>query len=556
MGYRINPVLVDSYEFVLNECSNDIISSLLLNSSDSYSHHGLKGIDMARITIEKEEALNWIDDNVSSIVDSRISSDYHKGLPESMSVEVRILRNYDEFITKYLSISVAEKWAEKDGLSFFYYKDWFIIADLYQFKKLATNRLLRHYRWQVNSFHPDNLILRRNRKTLRLYGHLTSLSSSLLQFVRINKMPVIQHDLKCSQFTLFANLINVYLNKSGEQLISLFSKEFTKKFIKGLVEVLDSHRSMLPHLGLSDRQTEFDSNDDVLNFLHDCLQDDLYQILKDKLNLTSRAHGKAISFRTVFAKPKPENELVKNFRILYPTVIRIINAFKENNGYNKFAIGLQRVEAEIFIDHILKKVLGMGVQAFTRHDSLVCPISILNGSVTGVIDSVFTNFGFIYNTNIESFIDEKDTFYWAEKLGVDFIDYEYQTDDYNTYLHHLREDIIKERTKKRLREKRWNKRSDRFREKLTEIREERLSNFLVQLSYIDLPRFIVEDYYEYVSREVLEELYEVEGMPESFRNLISDEIGNLECNYPVPFFQDETNEYIRHLIDLLNDAGV
>jgi hypothetical protein len=68
----------------------------------------------------------------------------------------------------------------------------------------------------------------------------------LLPFLRINGHYIQQADLKCSQFALFANLINYYLNHSGVELIAKFKKKQAKSFITGLVRVLDIHKEELP----------------------------------------------------------------------------------------------------------------------------------------------------------------------------------------------------------------------------------------------------------------------------------------------------------------------
>ena len=93
-------------------------------------------------------------------------------------------------------------------------------------------------------------------------------------------------------------------------------------------------------------------------------------------------------------------------KYLYPSVISIINDFKEKYGYNQFAIGLQCLEAEIFIDHIWKKVKAKDIISFTRHDSLVFPIS-KKKEVEEIITGVFADFDFIYRIEYEVFNAEE-----------------------------------------------------------------------------------------------------------------------------------------------------
>ncbi len=208
------------------------------------------------------------------------------------------------------------KIAERIGASLIYYKDKFVVAKKEQFTKIATHNLSAHYKWQVDSCLPDNFNFSRNSNTLRVYSKLSSLPTALLPFIRINGQYIQQADLKCSQFTLFANLINYYLNHSGEDLIAMFTKKQVKTFVSGLVRIFDQHKDELPDEGLftDDPQENQYITNDVYKFLVDSLIHDFYSIIKNELGLPQREHGKSIGFRTVFSKPKPENELVRQFR--------------------------------------------------------------------------------------------------------------------------------------------------------------------------------------------------------------------------------------------------
>src|SRR5690606_1129327 len=159
------------------------------------------------------------------------------------------------------------------------------------------------------SYLPDNFNFSRNSNTLRVYSKLSSLPSALLPFIRINGRYILQADLKCSQFTIFGNLINYYLNHSAAELLKLFKKPQSKAFVSGLVAIFDKNKDLFPDEGLStkDLRDDLDNSNDIFKFLVDTLMHDFYGIIRSELNLPQRQHGKGIAFRTVFAKPKPEN---------------------------------------------------------------------------------------------------------------------------------------------------------------------------------------------------------------------------------------------------------
>ena len=526
-GYRINPDLL-SDDFTLIKYKGEYSKSKsaeIVNGKIDDNHPITKlNIKPYQIQLQKVQAHEWIKSNIGDVFNNYLNNQYITGLPQTLSVLVRIYSDGNSFNAKYMSIEAAHKLANDRGVQLLYYKDRFVIAELEQFKSIAKTNLTNYYKWMVNSFKPDSFNFSRNTNTLRVYSKLTSLPTSLLPFIRINEQYISQADLKCSQFTLFANLINFYLNHSGEELIGLFKKQSVKTFVKNLVSIFDKHKNVLPDFGLnsSNPVEDIHETNDVYTFLVDSLQNDFYKIIKNGLGLELREHGKAIAFRTVFSKPKPENVLVKKFRELYPTVIEIINDFKNKYEYNQFAIGLQRVEAAIFIDHIWDKVKKAGIDCFTRHDSIVFPIN-KKKEVDQIITDVFTSFDFLYTIKYEEF--NTDEIMQRVIENTDYVDTMEEADEADLFaLNQAEQDKI----------------------------EERISDFLEQLSNIELPEQKSQDYFECVTLDTLSEIMELEELsPEKVTSLENDS-ANLLSNYPVPQFQDETNKLISWLIDIKN----
>jgi hypothetical protein len=480
------------------------------------------GIKPELICLQKKQALEWISISIPKVVDGYQNNGYINGIPKTLPVLVRIYNDKNGFTASHMSIEAAQKIAEEQGKTLLYYKDKFVIADEKQFNRIAVENLTAHYNWQVKSFHPDSFNFSRNKNTLRVYSKLSSLPTALLPFIRINGQYIQQADLKCSQFTLFANLINYYLNHSGEQLIALFHKKQAKQFVASLVKVFDKHKDEMPEAGLdtsNPEENQFITND-VYKFMVDALLNDFYKIIKSELGLPLREHGKGIAFRTVFSKPKPENELVRQFRQLYPTVISIINDFKDECGYNQFAIGLQRIEAEIFIDHIWKQAKKESINCFTRHDSLVFPIN-KRKEVQQIIGAVFSSFDFIYRVEYEEF--NTDEIMHRLVNETDYVDY---IEDYDEIFFYSMMDSGKEED------------------------EEDNELFWEQFQEITLPEFKEDDYFEYVSLDTLWQIYELDGLSMEAQLAVEEDIANLQSNYPIPQFQDGTNKLISKLIDI------
>ena len=245
----------------------------------------------------------------------------------------------------------------------------------------------------------------------------------------------------------------------------------------------------------------------------DTLLHDFYGILKVQLGLPLRQHGKSIAFRTVFSKPKPENELVRQFRQIYPTIISIINDFKDKFGYNQFAIGLQRVEAVLFIDHIWQKAKQSGINCFTRHDSLVFPIN-KKQEVDKIITDVFKSFDFIYRMEYEEF--NTDEIMNQLVYTTDYVD---SLDDFDELFYTADEDEDEE------------------------VWEQEI------LQDIELPEQKHRDYFEHVNEDTLWMLLELDGLSLEVKLALEEDIANLQSNYPIPQFQVDTNRLISKLID-------
>ena len=529
MGFRIHPDMLDGkfllmkYEGAKSESNTAYTNDNMFSERNRIAKLGIKP-DLIRIN--KRAAKRWIEESIADVVEGYMNPAYVEGVPDTLPVLVRIYRDDDKFTSSHMSVEAAKKIAEKEGASLMYYKDKFVIAKKEQFTKIATQNLWVHYIWQVDSCLPENFNFSRNSNTLRVYSKLSSLPTSLLPFLRINGKYILQADLKCSQFTLFANLINYYLNHSGEDLIAMFTKRQVKTFVAGLVRIFDQHKDELPDEGLNTgkpQENPYDTND-VYKFLVDCLQHDFYGIIRSELGLPQREHGKSIAFRTVFSKPKPENELVRQFRQLYPTVISIINDYKEEYGYNQFAIGLQRVEAAIFIDQIWKKAKQAGINCFTRHDSLVFPIT-MRKEVEGIITAVFTSFDFIYKVEFEEFNTEE----IMQRL-INETDYVDSVEDFDESYFDAMEHYEEE-------ERRKQRHYDHFHE---------------QLQDVHLPVHIEHDYHEHVNMDTLWVLLELDGITLEARLAIEEDIANLQSNYPIPQFTEGTNKIITALIKLLN----
>jgi len=281
------------------------------------------------------------------------------------------------------------------------------------------------------------IIDNRSTVTLRLHNYLVNFPSKILKFITINNKTLVQLDLQTSQFLLFANLLNIYINHGEEHLLGLFNDKITKTYLKKLIKVLKQHQLPSAGVDINDKESGKHSNSDVIRFIRDVFFKDFYNVVKDKLKLPTRGIAKQMLFKMIFRMTNRPDALVDKLKILYPDVMSIIAEFKKNtikmqfpddqpksivkyikkknksigNGFDEeehesnLSVFLQRVEAEIFIDNILKQLRQNKIQCFTRHDSIVFAAGHEDLAMQ-IAKAVFARFGFKYNHKVEDMFYE------------------------------------------------------------------------------------------------------------------------------------------------------
>ena len=73
-----------------------------------------------------------------------------------------------------------------------------------------------------------------------------------------------------------------------------------------------------------------------------------------------------------YSKSKSFTQTKHKFKQSFPLISKIIFNIKEKD-YSQFAISLQKIESEIFIDKICRELVKVGIIPFTMHDGLLVP---------------------------------------------------------------------------------------------------------------------------------------------------------------------------------------
>ncbi|MFW6046756.1 MAG: hypothetical protein ACOCP4_03090, partial [Candidatus Woesearchaeota archaeon] len=522
-GYRINPDLNDGgYVIIAYKERKNKPSELVLSDYEECKSFKPKPFNLDFIKIpNKKGAHKWIQRNAKQLVVDAITDDYYDNLPGSLSLAFTKLED-GKRSTNYYSVDKAKEIAKKEKLSLFHYRNNNVIANKDNFLQHVVPDFEKHYRWRIASFNSTKFNLTRHAKTRRVYGQPVSIPSALLQFVRIHGHYIEQVDLKCSQFTIFANILNQYIlseNSDGNEILETFKNTKSRRFITRLIKTFDKYKDSFPGYGIdysNPLDDEYDEEgNDVFRFLQDVFFHDFYTILKQSLKLPTRQHAKLWAFTILFGKESTNNIIKRQMMYMYTTVVKIIDDFKKTYKSNEFAIGLQVLEAEIFIDNIWNKAQKQSITSFTRHDSLIFAIS-KRSEVDPIIEETKKKFKFIGKFEYQLFNEEV-----IDKYG--YYNPDEEIDDLDVYVHFPN--------------------------------HERHPFFDYDLDHIELMTQLVkigvnDDYHGLVDLGMMEEITELPFLSDIENRYLSDEVWNMRAGYN--FFQDTTNDILKDMVKVLS----
>lgn len=545
--YRINPELTsDDCEIISYIQKGKVLTAeeCIINSGQEFFIENISDKDF-HISIDREKAIKFIEDNATIICNEYLNIEYVDSLPIDLKIEVREILKEGSYNTFYSTVHYTKVHAETYNKQFFYFKNKFYIGNIEDFLSQRIPALKYHYKREVSKVGILPLVSTRSEVNRRLQNYLVNFPSKMLPFIKINNRTVHQLDLRTSQFLLFANLLNVYILKGESGMVGLFKDITIKIYLKRLIKVLKVHEKLLPQIGvdINDDKSGQYSFSDIIKFIRDIFTTDFYSIVQKELELPSRGLAKHVLFKLLFKKTNTPDVLLNKLKVCYPTVMSIIADFKKpdqkkiknektenhDSRESNFSVFLQCVESEIFIDNILNPLRDQAIPCFTRHDSIVVADGYQD-MVEKHAREVFTRFGFKYNHKEEDMfwevVDEDE----LEDSG--YLDWLIDENEINTDF--SIEDSFEENDEE------LTDNMEDMGDK-DDLDEEQLET-LERLKEIGLQ----EDYSELVDSELLEELSNLPNLTAAQRSILEEEIVNIQDG--ISSFQNETNELLRYLI--------
>ncbi len=343
-GYRINHEYLDTdfklTKYGLKEDSTDLLTE---------TERSIIISDLSKITVDYPEAFHTINEHLKTIK-IIINEDI-----KTNCFALRINEYEDKF---YIKREKALAIAKDLNCDLIQYKDKYYLGNVAEFTKKTLEIILYTYTRNLMNFYYKLFYAKRNSTNRRLDTNLTTLPSILLKHFSLNGTPLSSVDSSNSQLTIFAGIL------------------------KNPAILHDNH---------SDHFVKYKYTEDTLNFINLCESGQIYEKLGELLNLT-RKEAKTKMFQIIFSgakNPAPEKKL---FKASFSQVIEIMDGFKITYGDNQFAIMLQTIESDIFIDTIYTELQKRGITAYTKHDSVLYSIKDAS-QVEAVVEAAMKQYG-------------------------------------------------------------------------------------------------------------------------------------------------------------------
>ena len=301
--------------------------------------------------------------------------------------------------------------ARKNGLDLVLYREnKCVITDAAKFAKEKRQELKTRYLASLIALKQARkrpaIYCSRNDTNRRLDTNLTALKSELLGLVIFDGEPLVSIDLKNSQFTLLAWVIdqselityNENENVLPQALLGGKTKEISYQPIERRKSIINAAHFWLK-IG-SKSNIKYTKSNDCKRFKKLTKAGKFYEDLAAKMSAAdgkeiTRAEAKSAMFLAAFSKHRSHSPAKKILAQAYPDLVRWMDDFKRaaiadllaqglpqadawKQGDAALAVMLQSVESAIFIDGILADLLSRGLRVFSKHDSILCKPSDLD----------------------------------------------------------------------------------------------------------------------------------------------------------------------------------
>lgn len=159
------------------------------------------------------------------------------------------------------------------------------------------------------------------------------------------------------------NRLDHNLTSMGREVLSIIKED------NDLVEIDVRNSQFAIHADWL-KQEGWCKYEDVQRYYDMCSNGVLYDELSSMLDI-KRETAKQMMMEIAFSSNKKTTDNKRMFRNMFPNVVKHINQYKEMNDSKEFAIKLQKIEADMFVDDLYVSIKQSGLFCLTKHDSFL-----------------------------------------------------------------------------------------------------------------------------------------------------------------------------------------
>lgn len=344
--FTLSPVLCD------NPFTTVGYKDIIEVNKDSSKYTNMFELDIMKLDIDF--------DKLRKIIKQRITNLSIEEFKTNEDITQSLIELEKDGVTIKIGTDKALERANLEGKTLIQDKARFVIEDEKEFILRKRIAFKLSYDEAVRQIENKQYRAARNTTNNRLDTNLTNMCSDLVNEI-CNQNGLVQIDLANSQFTLLSHILT-------SKLDTYDFKRFKELSVSG----------------------------------------QLYDYIAGELGLETRKQGKIAMFELLFSTARCNSVGKKKIKELFPSVVKWINKYKkEANSYKDFAVMLQKVESDIFIDGILETVKKKKFFCLTKHDSLIVKKQDLE-QILMIMEDYFKRIDLSYQLSVDGAEDQKE----------------------------------------------------------------------------------------------------------------------------------------------------
>jgi len=324
-AYRLNPA-INKGELVEVEFGKQHVKTFIEHSSD---------LVIAKMKMDKEMANN--------ILSGYITMEGYMGKVTEPKEMDGAMKTFFPGHRKGIMVSMAyaKSFAEMHNMNLFKKGKKLYIAERGAFKGMLEIEVKKSWEWSIANGLSGNSERGANG---RLFSSICTIPGQLWKAITLNGEKVVTTDLKNSQMRILSGRIKRWEEEEGKK---------------------------------GEEKRDSGGRCSSLSLEAICVDGKIYDRMVELGYFDTRDAAKVGVLKAMYSSHRVNSKVKDFFRQEFPGIMERIDAYKKKNGKASLANLMQQAESDVFIDKILHQLYCMGIDAVSKHDSILCAESMM-----------------------------------------------------------------------------------------------------------------------------------------------------------------------------------